>query len=156
SPNVAKEMHAGHLRSTIIGDSLARLLHFRGHQVLPQNHLGDWGTPFGMLLEHMVDEGWDRGGGPPNEHHGSRSVTDLGEFYQAARRRFDSDDEFAGRARKRVVALQSGDPGTLALWREFVAETERYLERLYDLLGVGLTHADICGESFYNPLLAGV
>jgi arginyl-tRNA synthetase len=146
SPNVAKEMHAGHLRSTIIGDSLARLFRFRGHSVIPQNHLGDWGTPFGMLLEHMVDSG--RGG--------SSSVPDLNDFYQTARLKFDSDAEFAARARKRVVALQGGDPGTLALWREFVGETERYLERLYDLLGVGLTHADICGESFYNPLLAGV
>jgi arginyl-tRNA synthetase len=148
SPNVAKEMHAGHLRGTVIGDSIARLLRFRGHEVIPQNHLGDWGTPFGMLLEHMLDEGWDRAG----EH----TIADLNRFYQEARVKFDSDPAFAERARRRVAALQSGDPGTLTLWRELVAESLRHFQRVYQLMGVPLTPADNRGESFYNPMLADV
>jgi arginyl-tRNA synthetase len=145
SPNVAKELHVGNQRSTIIGDSLHRLLTFRGHEVIPQNHLGDWGTQFGMLLEHLVDED-----GAPGDR---RSVSDLNAFYQAARRKFDSDPAFAERARRRVVALQGGDPETLALWRALVAESERHIMQVYRLLGVQLTTADSCGESFYNRML---
>ena len=148
SPNVAKEMHAGHLRSTAIGDSIARLLCFRGHEVIPQNHLGDWGTPFGMLLEHMLDEGWDRAG--------QHAIADLNRFYQEARVKFDGDPAFAERARRRVAALQSGDPETVTLWRELVAESMRHFERVYELMGVPLTPADNRGESFYNPMLADV
>ena len=148
SANAAKEMHAGHLRSTVIGDSIARLLRFRGHDVIAQNHIGDWGTPFGMLLEHMLDEGWDRAG--------QHAIADLDRFYQQARVKFDGDPAFAARARQRVVALQSGDPETLELWQEFVAESERHFERVYDLMGVLLTPADYRGESFYNPMLADV
>ena len=147
-PNVAKEMHVGHLRSTIIGDSLHRLLRFRGDRVIPQNHIGDWGTPFGMLLEHLVDE--DR------SHGADHSIGDLGTFYRQARRKFDGDASFAERARHRVVALQGGDPSTLDLWQELVEKSQRYFERAYELLGVLLTPADVAGESLYNQMLADV
>jgi arginyl-tRNA synthetase len=146
--NVAKEMHVGHLRSTIIGDSIHRLLRLRGDHVIPQNHIGDWGTPLGMLLEHLVDE--DRAAG------GDRSIGELNAFYQAARRKFDSDPEFAERSRRRVVALQAGDAATLELWQDLMERSLRYVERLYDLLGVLLTPADVAAESFYNPMLPDV
>ena len=146
SPNVAKEMHVGHLRSTIIGDAIARLLEFVGHEVIPHNHLGDWGTPFGMLIEHMIDEGWTAGA--------AHSIADLNGFYTAARAKFDSDAEFADRARRRVVSLQGGDEPTLELWRGLVEESTRHFEKVYGLLGVRLTAADSYGESFYNPWLA--
>jgi arginyl-tRNA synthetase len=144
SPNVAKEMHVGHLRSSIIGDALMRLLRFLGHEVIPHNHLGDWGTPFGMLIEHLVDEGFGA------EH----TISDLNGFYQEARKKFDADPDFAERSRRRVVLLQSGDEQTLALWRDLVQESTRHFEKVYQLLGIGLTPADIYGESFYNPFLA--
>jgi arginyl-tRNA synthetase len=146
--NVAKEMHVGHLRSTIIGDSLNRLLRFRGEHVIPQNHVGDWGTPLGMLLEHLVDEESSRGA--------DTSIGELGAFYREARRKFDSDPAFQQRARLRVVALQGGDEATLELWHDLIAKSMRYVERLYDLLGVLLTPADIAAESFYNPMLPDV
>ncbi|MGL5864821.1 MAG: arginine--tRNA ligase [Dermatophilaceae bacterium] len=147
-PNVAKEMHVGHLRSTIIGDALVRLREFLGHEVIRRNHLGDWGTPFGMLIEHLVDEGWVAGAG--SEH----SISDLNGFYQKARTKFDTDAEFAARARRRVVALQGGDSSTLALWRMLVAESQRHFEMVYRALGVTLTAEDSYAESFYNPFLA--
>ena len=146
APNVAKEMHVGHLRSTLIGDSLARVLGFLGHTVIRENHIGDWGTPFGMLIEHLLDVG----GAADAE---SFSVRDLNEFYAAARKQFDGDADFAERSRRRVVLLQSGDPDTLRLWRIFVAESMRHAREVYDLLGVLLTEEDTVGESFYNPLL---
>lgn len=145
SPNVAKEMHVGHLRSTIIGDALARVLSALGHRVIRQNHLGDWGTPFGMLIEHLLD-----GGAQAAEH----SVSDLNAFYKAAREKFDADPAFAERARQRVVKLQAGDEETLALWRKLVAASQRYFASVYALLGVTLTEADTAGESLYNPMLA--
>lgn len=147
SPNVAKEMHVGHLRSTIIGDALARVLEAQGHRVVRQNHLGDWGTPFGMLIEHLLD-----GGAESAEH----SVRDLNAFYQAARKKFDSDPGFAERARRRVVLLQGGDADTLALWRKLVDASKTYFASVYALLGITLGEADVAGESLYNPLLAGV
>src|ERR1700722_1873791 len=113
SPNVAKEMHVGHLRSTLIGDALARVLGFLGHDVRRENHIGDWGTPFGMLIEYLLDVD----GAADAE---SFSVRDLNEFYAAARRQFDSDLDFAERCRNRVVLLQTGDEETLHLWRIFV------------------------------------
>src|SRR6516165_4764595 len=146
SPNVAKEMHIGHLRSTDIGDSLARVFAFLGHDVRRENHIGDWGTPFGMLIEHLLDVGGA-------EHAESFSVRDLNEFYAAARRQFDGDPDFAERSRRRVVLLQSGDPETMRLWRIFVDESMRHAREIYDLLGVLLTEQDTVGESFYNPLL---
>jgi arginyl-tRNA synthetase len=149
APNVAKEMHVGHLRSTIIGDAIARLLGFVGHEVLPQNHIGDWGTPFGMLIEQMLDEGW-------SERSGEHSIGDLGDFYKAARTKFDGDPDFAERARRRVVALQGGDAETLTLWRELVAESERHFGEVYGLLGVLLSAEHVTGESTYGDSLADV
>ena len=146
APNVAKEMHVGHLRSTLIGDALARVLGFLGHDVRRENHIGDWGTPFGMLIEHLLDVD-----GAANAE--SFSVRDLNEFYAAARRQFDSDPAFAERCRHRVVLLQGGDDETLHLWRIFVAESMRHAGEVYELLGVLLTPDDVVGESFYNPLL---
>src|ERR1700722_736912 len=146
APNVAKEMHVGHLRSTLIGDALARVLGFLGHTVLRENHIGDWGTPFGMLIEHLLDvDGAERAA--------SFSVRDLNEFYAAARRQFDSDLDFAERCRNRVVLLQTGDEETLHLWRIFVADSMRHAGEVYEVLGVLLTPQDVRGESFYNPLL---
>ncbi|MEV4317338.1 arginine--tRNA ligase [Actinocrispum sp. NPDC049592] len=144
SPNVAKEMHIGHIRSTIIGDAIARLLRFQGHEVIPHNHLGDWGTPFGMLIEHLLDEGTGA----------DHKISDLNGFYQEARKKFDADPDFADRSRRRVVLLQGGDERTLALWQDLVDESTRHFEKAYELLGIGLTHDDLYGESFYNPYLA--
>jgi arginyl-tRNA synthetase len=145
SPNVAREMHVGHLRSTVIGDSLVRTLGFLGHRVVRHNHLGDWGTQFGMLIEYLVDEGWERGA----EHQ----IGDLNALYQAANQRFAGDEDFTERARRRVVALQAGDPETIAVWRDLVEESERHFELVYERLGVTLTPADYKPESFYNPML---
>ncbi|KFU78194.1 arginyl-tRNA synthetase [Amycolatopsis lurida] len=146
SPNVAKEMHAGHLRSTVIGDAITRLARFAGHEVIPHNHLGDWGTPFGMLIEHLLDE---RPSGP-------YKIGDLNGFYRAARSKFENNDDFAARSRNRVVLLQSGDDETSSLWRRLVDESTRHFTQVYELLGIDLTGEDIYGESFYNPFLAAV
>jgi arginyl-tRNA synthetase len=143
APNVAKEMHVGHLRSTVIGDAAARVLSWQGHRVLRVNHLGDWGTPFGMLLEHLVESG-------------GSEITDLTAFYQAARARFDADPDFRTRARLRVVALQGGDPASRELWRRLVAQSEAYFLDVYQRLGVTLTAGDFVGESFYSGMLADV
>ncbi|KYF67698.1 arginine--tRNA ligase, partial [Sorangium cellulosum] len=148
-PNAAKEMHVGHLRSTIIGDALARVLEALGHRVIRQNHLGDWGTPFGMLIEHMLDLGEAAAAE-------ELSVGDLDAFYRQARAKFDADPAFVERSRLRVVRLQGGDEPTLALWRKLVRESTRYFESVYRRLGVTLTEADFAGESFYNPMLADV
>ncbi|MEU8797183.1 arginine--tRNA ligase [Spirillospora sp. NPDC048819] len=148
SPNVAKEMHVGHLRTTIVGDAIARILAFLGHDVVRDNHVGDWGTPFGMLIEHLVDLGEDAAA------RDDSSVSDLTAFYQAAREKFDGDGEFADRSRSRVVALQAGDAETLRLWQVLVDVSKRYFNAVYGRLGVTLTDDDIKGESFYNDLLA--
>jgi arginyl-tRNA synthetase len=147
SPNVAKEMHVGHLRTTIVGDALARMMDFLGHRVIRDNHLGDWGTPFGMLIEHLLDVG--RGSAEAN-----LLETDPNAFYQAARNKFDSDPAFAERARQRVVTLQGGDPDTLRLWEDLLDLSKAYLNRMYRLLNVTLTDDDIRGESFYDSMLA--
>src|SRR5690606_30209889 len=149
APNAAKEMHVGHLRSTIIGDAVVRLLEWQGHNVIRQNHIGEWGTPFGMLIEHLLDIG-------EAEAAKSLSVGDLNGFYQAARRKFDADDAFKDRARARVVKLQSGDPTTLRLWKILVEESKKYFLTVYDLLDVTLTADDFFGESFYNDQLQSV
>jgi arginyl-tRNA synthetase len=140
-PNVAKEMHVGHLRSTVVGDALVRTLDFLGHRVVRQNHLGDWGTQFGVLIEHMVEAG--RAG-------------DVNGLYRQAQARFESDPDFAERARRRVVALQAGDAETLALWRRLVDESARRFDAVYRRLGVTLTAADLRPDSAYNPMLADV
>ena len=149
SPNVAKEMHVGHLRGTVIGDALSRMLTFVGHDVHRENHIGDWGTPFGMLIEHLVDLGEEKA-------VLELSMGDLDTFYRQARASFDEDETFRERSRRRVVLLQSGDEETLRLWRVLVAESVRYFDEVYAKLGVLLTDDDIVGESFYHPELADV
>ncbi|UBU12834.1 arginine--tRNA ligase [Nonomuraea gerenzanensis] len=146
APNAAKEMHVGHLRTTIVGDSLARLHEHLGNTVIRQNHLGDWGTPFGMLIEHLLDVGEDAAVAQLEAGQGT-------EFYQAARAKFDADESFKTRARARVSTLQSGDPDTLRLWHVFMDATVRFFNKVYAMLGVTLTDADIAGESMYNPML---
>jgi len=146
APNVAKEMHVGHLRSTVIGDSIVRLLQFVGHDVIRENHIGDWGTPFGMLIEHLLDLG----------DSAAIDMSDPNPFYQAARAKFDSDDDFKARARDRVVLLQSGDAATLAIWQRLVDNSAAYFDTVYRQLGVLLTNDDLMGESAYHDKLAGV
>jgi arginyl-tRNA synthetase len=146
SPNVAKEMHAGHLRTTIIGDALVRMLEFVGHAVLRENHIGDWGTPFGMLIEHLIDIG-------ESEAAHELSVGDLDGFYQQARAAFDTSPALRERSRRRVVLLQSGDPETMRLWRLLVDDSVAYFQEVYAKLGVLLTPEDVAGESSYNDLL---
>ncbi len=147
SPNVAKEMHVGHLRTTIVGDAIARVLEFAGHRVIRDNHVGDWGTPFGMLIEQLLDVGADSA-------EAALLTTDPNAFYQAARRKFETEPEFTERARSRLVRLQAGDPGTLAIWQRLVDISREYLHQIYARLGVSLTDDDIRGESFYNDMLA--
>ncbi|MER5650395.1 arginine--tRNA ligase [Streptosporangium sp. NPDC002524] len=148
-PNVAKEMHVGHLRTTIIGDSLVRMLRRLGHTVIKQNHIGDWGTPFGMLIEHLLDIG-------EANTAALLSVGDLNGFYRAGREKFDADPDFADRSRRRVVSLQSGDEESVSLWRVLVDQSIGYFQHVYAKLGVLLEPSDIVGESFYNDLLPGV
>jgi arginyl-tRNA synthetase len=145
SPNLAKEMHVGHLRSTIIGDAIVRILEALGHQVIRQNHVGDWGTQFGMLIAYLEESGED-----------SEALADLEDFYRAAKQRFDSDAAFADRARQRVVALQAGDPETRALWKRFIEISLSHCQATYDRLGVTLTRKDVMAESAYNDDLASV
>jgi arginyl-tRNA synthetase len=139
SPNLAKEMHVGHLRSTIIGDALTRTLMYLGQRVIPQNHVGDWGTQFGMLTAYLLEQ----------QHHAS-DVQDLEAFYRAAKIRFDEDPAFADRSRTTVVRLQSGDPEILALWQQFVHTSLQHCQEIYDRLGVLLKKEHVCAESFYN------
>jgi len=149
APNVAKEMHVGHLRGTIIGDALCRVLGFLGHEVVRENHIGDWGTPFGMLIEHLVDVG-------ESEAVGELSVGDLDGFYRKARAAFDTSEEVRERSRRRVVELQSGNAEALRLWHVLVAESIRYFDEVYSKLGVLLGPDDVVGESAYNAMLPGV
>jgi arginyl-tRNA synthetase len=149
SPNVARELHVGNLRSTIIGDALARMNRFAGNKVVARNHVGDWGTPFGMLIEHLLDLGED-------EAVASLSMGELKAFYQGARVKFDSDEGFKERSRARVVTLQSGDVETLRLWKIIVDQSVAYLSQIYDLLDITLTAQDAVGESYYNNMLDGV
>ena len=148
APNVAKEMHVGHLRSTIIGDAIARVLSLQGHRVIRQNHIGDWGTQFGMLIEHLFDSGHDP--------VAAISPGELTKLYKEAKRRFDAEPTFADRARERVVKLQAGDEKTRAAWAAMVGGSQRYFASVYERLGVLLTKDDVRGESFYNDRLAGV
>jgi arginyl-tRNA synthetase len=140
-------MHVGHLRTTIVGDAIARVLEFAGHRVIRDNHVGDWGTPFGMLIEHLLDVG-------PDSAEAALLITDPNAFYQAGRRQFDTDPAFAERARSRLVRLQAGDPDTLAIWQRLVDISREYLHQVYARLRVSLTDDDIRGESFYNDMLA--
>jgi arginyl-tRNA synthetase len=145
SPNLAKEMHVGHLRGTIIGDCLARVLERQGHEVIRQNHVGDWGTQFGMLITFMRESEADT--------NPLTALADLEGFYRAAKERFDADAEFAARAREAVVRLQSGDPAYLTAWQSFIDTSLSHCQAVYDKLNVTLSHADLKPESFYNPQL---
>jgi len=149
SPNLAKEMHVGHLRSTIIGDSVTRTLAFQGHNVIRQNHVGDWGTQFGMLLAYMEEL---RAKGEEI----NKNLANLEVFYRAAKGRFDESEDFANRARDLVVALQSGDQACLTLWKEFKDISISHCQEAYDRLGVSLSLDDVQGESAYNDDLAVV
>jgi arginyl-tRNA synthetase len=148
-PNVAKELHAGHLRATVVGDAIVHVLEYLGHDVIRAAHLGDWGTQFGMLIEHALDVG-------EQATYDQLAAGEFTEFYQAARASFDSDRGFADRARQRVVQLQAGDPQAMRLWQMLVDDSMDYLRRLYARLGVSLTDADMAPESFYNSMLADV
>ncbi len=145
SPNLAKEMHVGHLRSTIIGDAMARVLTALGHRVIRQNHVGDWGTQFGMLITYLNETGSD-----------SELLADLETFYRQAKARFDADPEFAERSRRSVVGLQAGDPEIRAQWRRFIDISLSHCQETYDRLGVLLTPDDVQAESAYNDDLPQV
>ncbi|PCC99387.1 arginine--tRNA ligase [Halopseudomonas pelagia] len=146
SPNLAKEMHVGHLRSTIIGDAVVRVLEHLGHEVVRQNHVGDWGTQFGMLLAYLEEQSVDA----------EAELADLENFYRQAKQRFDESPEFADRARERVVQLQAGDAACLALWERFNRISLGHCQAVYDRLGVSLTPADVRGESAYNDKLSSI
>ena len=148
-PNLAKEMHVGHLRSTIIGDSLARLLEFQGHKVIRQNHVGDWGTQFGMLIAELEEQLGAKG-------DGAMALKDLEVFYQQAKKHFDDDETFANKARDYVVRLQSGDAQMLKLWEQFKTISLHHSSEIYQQLNVTLKDTDVRGESFYNDDLAPV
>lgn len=145
SPNLSKEMHVGHLRSTVIGDSLARMFEYLGDIVVRQNHVGDWGTQFGMLIAYLQANS----SGDINNF----TVSDLEKFYQGAKRRFDEDENFANIARQEVVKLQSSDPEILKLWNVFRKESLRHCQEVYDTLNVNLNNNDVMGESAYNEQL---
>ncbi|HET8816723.1 MAG TPA: arginine--tRNA ligase [Pseudidiomarina sp.] len=147
SPNLAKEMHVGHLRSAIIGDAVVRTLEFIGHTVIRQNHVGDWGTQFGMLLAYMEEL---------DDNAMELELSNLETFYKAAKKRFDESSEFANRARELVVSLQGGDPKCRALWQQFIDISLSHCQEVYDRLGVSLTRDDVMAESAYNDDLAQV
>ena len=144
SPNLAKEMHVGHLRSSIIGDSISRVLEFMGNTVIRQNHVGDWGTQFGMLVAYLVEQQKD---------NAAFELADLEQFYRAAKVRFDEDPAFADTAREYVVKLQGGDETVLALWKQFVDISLSHAQAVYDTLGLKLRPEDVAGESKYNDNL---
>ncbi len=145
SPNLAKEMHVGHLRSSIIGDAVVRTLEFLGAKVIRQNHVGDWGTQFGMLLAYMEEQ--------KGEQDGEMLLSDLEEFYRNSKKRFDESEDFANHARELVVALQSGDEHCNRLWKEFNEISLSHCQAAYDKLNVSLTREDVMGESAYNHML---
>ena len=148
SPNVAKEMHVGHLRSTIIGDAVARTLEFLGHNVIRANHVGDWGTQFGMLIAYLEKM--------QNEHASEMELQDLEAFYREAKKHYDEDEVFAEKARNYVVKLQSGDEYCRAMWKRLVDITMQQNQHNYDRLNVTLTEKDVMGESLYNPMLPSI
>jgi arginyl-tRNA synthetase len=147
APNLAKEMHVGHLRSTIIGDAVVRALEFRGDKVIRQNHMGDWGTQFGMLIAHLSDK-------LASDELAETALSDLENFYREAKVRFDNEEGFADRARADVVKLQSGDAGSAKLWQQFIDISIAHSEEIYAKLNVSLKRSDIMGESAYNDDLS--
>ncbi|MDF7680881.1 arginine--tRNA ligase [Enterobacteriaceae bacterium ESL0689] len=148
APNVAKEMHVGHLRSTIIGDAAVRTLEFLGHKVIRANHVGDWGTQFGMLIAYLEKQ--------QQENADDMALADLESFYRAAKKHYDEDDAFAERARSYVVKLQSGDEYCRQMWRKLIDITMSQNQATYNRLNVTLTRDDVMGESLYNPMLAEI
>ncbi len=157
SPNVAKQMHVGHLRSTIIGDCLCRLLEFEGHKVIRQNHIGDWGTQFGMLIRYIIEHRAPAvAGETPRDLHKDLSVADMEELYRKAKQRYDQDPQFAKESRDWVVRLQTGDSDALALWQSIVHASLDESQEIYDRLVVRLAESDVRGESFYNDKLPAV
>ncbi|MFK4691448.1 arginine--tRNA ligase [Streptomyces pristinaespiralis] len=150
-PNVAKEMHVGHLRSAVIGDAMVQILEFTGEKVVRRHHIGDWGTQFGMLIQYLIEH-------PHELDHkdgvsGEEAMSNLNRLYKASRTLFDSDEEFKDRARRRVVDLQSGDEETLALWQKFVDESKIYFYSVFEKLDMEIRDPDIVGESGYNDML---
>ncbi|MER6981449.1 arginine--tRNA ligase, partial [Streptomyces carpinensis] len=156
-PNVAKEMHVGHLRSAVIGDSVVQLLEFTGENVVRRHHIGDWGTQFGMLIQYLDEHPHELDHKASTEDtaaSGEEAMSNLDRLYKAARKKFDSDEEFKTRARRRVVDLQAGDPHTLATWQKFVDESKIYFFSVFEKLDVEIRDPDIVGESGYNDMLA--
>lgn len=148
APNVAKQMHVGHLRSTIIGDAVVRVLEYLGHHVIRANHVGDWGTQFGMLIAYLEKV--------ENEHAEDLALSDLEEFYRTAKQHYDNSAEFAEKSRHYVVKLQSGDQYCLAMWRKLVDITMQQNQQTYNQLNVTLSNKDVMGESLYNPMLPNI
>jgi arginyl-tRNA synthetase len=151
-PNVAKEMHVGHLRSAVIGDAVVQILEFTGENVVRRHHIGDWGTQFGMLIQYL-DEHPHELDHKDSQVSGEEAMSNLDRLYKAARKLFDSDEEFKTRARRRVVDLQAGDPHTLATWQKFVDESKIYFFSVFEKLDMEIRDADIVGESGYNDML---
>ena len=151
-PNVAKEMHVGHLRSAVIGDAVVQILEFIGESVVRRHHIGDWGTQFGMLIQYLIEHPHelDHEGG---EVSGEEAMSNLNRLYKASRAVFDSDEEFKTRARRRVVDLQAGEPETLAMWQKFVDESKIYFYSVFEKLDMEIRDPDVVGESGYNDML---
>ncbi|GLF97410.1 arginine--tRNA ligase [Streptomyces yaizuensis] len=152
-PNVAKEMHVGHLRSAVIGAAMTEILEFTGEKVIRRHHIGDWGTQFGMLIQYLIEHPHELDHKDGDDVSGEEAMTSLNRLYKASRTLFDSDKEFKARARDRVVALQAGDPETRALWQRFVDESKIYFYSVFDKLDMEIRDPDIVGESGYNDML---
>ncbi|MFJ5939108.1 arginine--tRNA ligase [Streptomyces sp. NPDC093071] len=153
-PNVAKEMHVGHLRSAVIGAAMVEILEFTGETVVRRHHIGDWGTQFGMLIQYLIEHPHELDHSSESEVSGEEAMSNLNRLYKASRALFDSDEEFKTRARARVVDLQAGDEETLALWQRFVEESKIYFYSVFDKLDMDIRDADVVGESGYNDMLA--
>ncbi|TSB21718.1 arginine--tRNA ligase [Streptomyces benahoarensis] len=159
-PNVAKEMHVGHLRSAVIGDAVVQILEFTGEKVVRRHHIGDWGTQFGMLIQYLIEhpQELDHQAGEQleeaSQQAGEAAMSSLNRLYKASRALFDADEEFKDRARRRVVDLQAGDEETLALWQKFVDESKVYFYSVFNKLDMEIHDADVVGESGYNAMLA--
>ncbi|MFK0022315.1 arginine--tRNA ligase [Streptomyces sp. NPDC090798] len=152
-PNVAKEMHVGHLRSAVIGDAVVQILEFTGESVVRRHHIGDWGTQFGMLIQYLIEHPHELDHKGEAEVSGEEAMSNLNRLYKAARTLFDSDEEFKTRARRRVVDLQAGEPETLAMWQKFVDESKIYFYSVFDKLDMEIRDPDVVGESGYNDML---
>ncbi|MFE5515620.1 MULTISPECIES: arginine--tRNA ligase [unclassified Streptomyces] len=152
-PNVAKEMHVGHLRSAVIGAAMVEILEFTGETVVRRHHIGDWGTQFGMLIQYLIEHPHELDHSSESEVSGEEAMSNLNRLYKASRALFDSDEEFKTRARARVVDLQAGDEETLALWQRFVDESKIYFYSVFDKLDMDIRDTDVVGESGYNDML---